>query len=99
MKKEEIQKSQDNSFGTASVVLGIIGLTISSLPGAILGFIGLIFGMKQKNMMKNSWSKAGIILNIISIIIGIALFIYALISILENPDFLAQIQSQIQNVQ
>lgn len=98
MKKEEAVKS-DNSFGVASVVLGIIGITLSSLIGVIFGIIGLIFGLKQKKSSENKWSKAGIILNVISIIIGIVLFIFALNNLLNNPEFLAQIKSQIPNAQ
>ena len=97
MKKEETKISSDNSFGVASVVLGVIALTLSSLPGAILGVVGLIFGIKQKNKAKNSWSKAGIALNILSIIFGMAFFIFAVYSLLNNPNFLSQIQGQIPN--
>ena len=102
MKKEEIPRN-DNSFGTASVVLGVVGLTLSSLIGVVLGIVGLIFGKKQNKINKNSWSKAGIIINTISIIVGIVAFIILFISsinnFLNNPDFVAQIQSQIQNAQ
>lgn len=101
MKKEEknkLSESKDNSFGVASVILGILSIVISSITGVILGFIGLIFALKQKKINKNSWSKAGMILNIIGIIIGVILFAFALYSFLKNPELLAQLQ-QLQNVQ
>lgn len=101
MKKEETQKSHDNSFGTASVVLGVVGITFSSIIGVVLGIIGLVFANKQKKINKNSWSKAGAIINTISLIIGLVIFIYLFVtslnSFLNNPDILAQLQGQIQN--
>lgn len=92
MVKEETAKHIDNSFGTAGVVLGIISIVFSSLVGVTLGIVGLAFSMKQKKIMKNKWSKAGIILNVIGIIFGLILFIYATVSLLKNPQFLAQFQ-------
>ena len=83
---------EDNSFGTASVVLGIIGIIFSSMIGVILGIIGLVFAKKQNKIMKTKWAKVGLILNIISIILGLAVFTYAMVALLNNPDFLAQIQ-------
>jgi len=98
MAKEETVRHIDNSFGTASVVLGIISIVFSSLVGVSLGIVGLAFSMKQKKIMKNKWSKAGIILNAIGIILGLILFIYATVSLLKNPQFLAQFQ-QLTNAQ
>ena len=92
MPKEEINKIKDNSFGTAAVVLAILSITFSTAIAKILGINGLVFAKKQKNIMKNSWSKVGIILNIIGIILGIAVFTFALINFLKNPQFLAQFQ-------
>lgn len=94
MKKEE----GDNSFGIASVVLGILSIVFSSASGIILGIVGLIFSLKQKKRMKNSWSKAGFILNIIGIILGIIILIYAAYAIANNPDIIAQFK-QLANVQ
>ena len=90
MKKEEM-KTRDNSFGIAGVILGIIGIVFSSLSGVIFGIIGLVFSLKQKKLMKNSWSKAGIILNTIAMIIGIIVFVYAMISFFKNPEMISQL--------
>lgn len=90
MKKEE--SINDNSFGVGGVIFGVLGILFSSITGVILGIIGLTFSLKQKKIKNNKWAKAGFILNIISIVLGIIVFIYALKSILRNPDFLAQIQ-------
>lgn len=99
MKKEETKKYSDNSFGTASVILGIIGLVISSLPGAIFGAVGLIFASKQRKISKNGWSKAGKILNVIAIILGLTLFVVNIIYLLKDPTFMAQFQGQLANAQ
>ena len=83
---------KDNSFGVMGIIFGILGIIFSSVNGIILGVIGLIFSIKQKKIMKNSWSKVGIILNIIAIILGAIVFVYALNSLLSNPNFLSQFQ-------
>lgn len=98
MKKEEVEKTNDNSFGTASVVFGVISIVSTSVVGIILGILGLIFSMKQKKITKNKWSKAGMILSVIGIILGIIFFVYTVISLLKNPQFLSQFQ-QLTNAQ
>lgn len=74
-KKEVHSKTDSNSYGTASVVLGIIGLVFASLPGIILAIIGLVFASKQNARAPNNWSKAGKILGILGIILGILVII------------------------
>lgn len=82
MKKEETAQhfahSQDNSFGVASVVLGIIAIVLASVIGIIFAVIGLIFGIKQSKIAKNKWSSWGIILAIIAIILSIIVVIFNL---------------------
>lgn len=95
MKKEEI-KTSDNSFGAVGVVLGILSITFSSIVGVVLGIIGLIFSIQQKKRMQNKWSKAGFVLNLIGIILGIVVFVLVMINFLNSPEFLNQIQ-QFQN--
>lgn len=63
----------DNSFGVASVILGILSILLLSTNGVILGVIALIFANKQRNKHETSWSRAGRILSIIGIIVGIIL--------------------------
>ncbi len=94
MSKEEIK---DNSFGISSVILGILSIVISGGNGIILGIIGLFFSLKQKKISKNKWSKAGLILSIIGIILGIVAIIVVTIFALKNPQLISQIQNQIAN--
>ena len=88
MKKEGQVVTRDNSFGVVSVILGIIGIALSSFHGFLLGIVGIFFSLQQKKRYPNSWSKAGFILNIISIILGIAsiiLFILVLRGVISSP--------------
>ncbi len=92
MKKEEVRR--DNSFGIAAVVLGIINIFFSLLipfVGLIFGILVLIFGIKQRKIMRNGWSRAGIILGIITIILAIIIWIVA-VYLLNNPEFISSIQ-------
>ncbi len=70
MKKEDVK---DNSFGTASVVLGIFSIIFASIPGAILGLLAVIFASKQKKIQNNKWVKAGFILGLAGIILSAVL--------------------------
>ena len=89
MDKKEVRASKDNSFGIAGVVLGIISVLFLS-NGIITGIIGLVFSLKQKKLNANKWSKAGIILNVIGIILGIAMLIFLF---KFSQGYLAQFQS------
>ena len=84
---KEVVRNNDNSFGTASVILGIFSVLLSSPPlyGLILGIISLMFANKQNKNHKNGWSKAGKILSIIGIILSIVFFIFIL-WVQKNPD-------------
>ncbi len=97
MKKEEnkVSSSSDNSFGTASVILGIFSILFSSPPiyGVILGIISLVFANKQIRKHRNSWSKAGKILAIIGIIVSLLFFLF-LIWAQYNPELYAQIMQR-----
>jgi protein-S-isoprenylcysteine O-methyltransferase Ste14 len=88
MKKEEIG---DNSFGTASVVIGIMSIFSPSIFGVILGIVSLVFAKKQIKKGKNKWSKAGKILGIIGIVLGIIWLLIFITSLLNNPEIFSQI--------
>lgn|GEM_PF-2917127 len=78
-------KEVSNNSGLVSVIFGILGLlsiilTIFALTapifGLILSVLGLVFGLVQSKTHKNNWSKAGIIISIIGIILnGVVLII------------------------
>ena len=88
MKKE----AGDNSFGVAIVVLGILSILSLSVLGIILGAVGLVFSLKQKKVDKNKWSKAGMILNLIGIVLGILVIIFFF-------NYASSYLAQIQNLQ
>lgn len=101
MSKEESQK--DNSFGVASLVLGLISTVfLFFFPlGLILGLVGLIFGFVQRRKHKNPWATWGIVLSIIGIVLGI-LFAYTILSgisqMLNSPEY-QQLLQQAQQAQ
>ena len=87
-KEDKKTTHSDNSFGIAGVVFGILSILNLSVIGIIMGILGLIFSLKQNKIMKNKWSKAGIVLNIIGIIVGIVAVIFL---VKYASDYLAQI--------
>jgi len=86
-------KEGDNSSGITSVIIGILGIVISlSLPvqSLILGITGIVFSSVQKKKANNSWAKAGLILNIISIVLAIAAFVLV-IYFINNNQLISQL--------
>ena len=86
-------KDGDNSFGIASVVLGITSISVSFLilPSAILGILSIIFGCLQYKTNKNKWAIWGIVLGILSLVLTLALLYYY--SVLSS-QLAAQLQAQ-----
>jgi|SRR3989344_7152257 len=85
-------KNEGNSAGTVSVILGILSILSVTLTffaifapihGLILGVLALFFALSQKKSNKNSWSKAGLYLAIIGIIINFVVLL-GFISVLNN---------------
>lgn len=77
--KKEVGLTTENSFGAASVILGIVGIALglfnSPVAGIALGIVGLVFSYKQHKYGQNRWSKAGRIMNIVSIAVGVFVII------------------------
>ena len=62
----------DNSFGIASVVLGVVGAVLGVLVVPIIfSVLGLIFGVVQYRREKNAWAIWGVIVSILGIIISV----------------------------
>jgi Na+/H+ antiporter NhaD/arsenite permease-like protein len=77
----------DNSFGLASVILGIVSLGfifltffafLAPLVGLSFAIIAFIFARKQNQLSANKWSKAGKIISIVSIILNGLIVIWGL---------------------
>lgn len=73
----------DNSCGVSGVILGIMAIVTSLIaffPAIVLGITSVVFSVKQKKAHSNKWSKAGLILGIISIVLstGFAILAYIL---------------------
>ncbi len=78
-KEESKHVSGDNSFGIASVVLGILSILFASINGLILGIMALVFARKQMSKHANKWGKNGKILAIIGIILSIIVIIITIV--------------------
>lgn len=89
-----MSKEGDNSFGVAGVVLGILSIIFISINGLgiVIAIVGLVFSNIQRRKMANKWSKAGIILNIIGIVLGIILIIGLIYILKNNPQIVQQLQ-------
>ncbi|MCX8159048.1 MAG: DUF4190 domain-containing protein [Candidatus Pacearchaeota archaeon] len=69
-----MSKEVDNSFGIASVILGIVGLVMSVFVfPIIISIVGLIFGIVQYKKSKNKWAIWGIVISILGIILALLL--------------------------
>ena len=74
----------DNSFGIASVVLGIVGSALGALVlPIIISITGLIFGIVQLKKEKNAWAIWGIVLSVLGIIISVYV-IWMIVSTVSN---------------
>ena len=77
-------KPYGQGFTIASLILGLLSVTIGccgiSLP---LGALGLFFALmvRRKGKRMNSTAKAGLTLSIIGMVMGVALAVYALVSL------------------
>lgn len=83
---KNMTKEQTTGLGTASLVLGIIGLFFFPL---LLGLLAVIFASIQKSKYPTTNAKTGFVLGIIDIILGfITLFIMiAIISAVWKAAF------------
>lgn len=99
-----MSKEGDNSFGVASVILGILSI-VSALglfmlfvygpvAAIILSIIGLVFASKQKKIKNNEWARIGKILNIIGLVAGIILFAWLIKVVKEALEQLSILQQQ-----
>jgi len=86
-----MDKKGDNNAGLASTILGILSVILSPLVifGALLGVIGLVFGIIQQRASKNKWSLWGIILSALGIIISL-IILFMLISVVHGVQEFAQ---------
>jgi len=84
------EKLTDNSFGIAGVILGILSVLSLNIVGIVLGFIGLTFSRKQNKIAKNKWSKYGLFLNVIGIVVGVVLLVVLINFLKAGASQLAQ---------
>lgn len=86
MKKGDLN---DNSFGVAAVIMGILSVTFASIPGLVMGILAIIFASIQKKRFPNKWAKVGFTLGIIGVVLNV-LVIYIVI---KYSDVLLNLQN------
>lgn len=69
----EKNKPVSDGMGTASMILGVIGILFAlsfflSFFGIVVGIVGLSLAIAQRRIHKTTMSKAGLVLNIIGLI-------------------------------
>jgi heme/copper-type cytochrome/quinol oxidase subunit 2 len=85
----------DNSFGVASVILGILAVLFSILPiyGIVLGIIGIVFACLQRKRANNKWALWGLILSIAGIVMSILIYVWLVYFIQQVAQQMQQLQS------
>jgi hypothetical protein len=80
-----LSSSSSNSFGIASLVLGILGILLFFIPlfGMIFSILAIIFYFIQKKKNLTGLATAGLVLGIIGSVLGLILII-VYINILSN---------------
>ena len=84
MVDEEI-RHHNNDAGIVGVVFGILSLVFLLVPivGLVLAVVGVIFAFRQNKHSPNSWSKAGLWLCGIGIVIGVVWGVYYIKIVIE----------------
>ena len=83
----------NNSFGIASVVLGIVGSVLGVLVLPIfLSITGLIFGIIQYKRGKNAWAVWGIVLSVLGIIITVYVLVQGISAYSQAQQLMATCQ-------
>lgn len=96
--KKDGGMSTANSAGIAGVVFGVLsivlgfGILLGFFAGFVCGILGLVFALIQRKKSRNSWSRAGIILSIIGLVVNIFAFIVVV-------NWIAQVLAQIEQLQ
>lgn len=92
MKKEGCECT--NSFGIASVILGLVGAVFGVLVVPIvLSILGLVFGIIQYKNHKNNWAIWGIVISVVGILISILLIWQITAAVSQFQTLLANCQA------
>jgi len=86
-----MSKEESNNCGLIGVIFGILAILFASAYGLVMGIVGIVFAYIQRKHAPNKWSKAGMILNIIGIILSIGMLIFTIYLTMKNPQ-LQQLQ-------
>jgi hypothetical protein len=70
-KRKNVGASSQEGLGISGFTLGVLSILFASLFGLIMGIIGLCFCLIQQKKYPLKLAKAGIILNVVGIILSI----------------------------
>lgn len=84
------QTKESKSWGSASLVLGILGLLGFLAPyfGLPISILALVFANKQDNILSTGNATAGRVLGIIGIIINSVMLLLVLLFLAIMPEML-----------
>ncbi|MGN0403231.1 MAG: hypothetical protein ACI4HQ_13365 [Acetatifactor sp.] len=98
---QPVHTPYDQGFAKASLVMGFLAATFScwglSLP---FGSLGILFAMlcKRKGVKLNSGCRTGLVLSVIGIISGILIIFYSVYMMLNNPEYMDQLNTITQSL-
>jgi hypothetical protein len=68
-------EKDNEGLGISGFTLGVIGVIFSGWIGIIISIVGLVFCLLQQKRHKTKLGKAGVIINIIGLVLGIAIVV------------------------
>ncbi len=68
-----LKNALDMSSSMKAIIFGIVLFSLFGI--SIIGKVGIMFGIRQRDKSNNKWAVAGILLSIIGIIISVILFL------------------------
>jgi uncharacterized membrane protein len=69
------EKEKTEGLGISGFTIGVLAMILSGWVGLIMAVVGLIFCLVQQKSHKTRFGKAGVIINIIAIVLSAAIII------------------------
>jgi len=69
------EKEKTEGLGISGFTIGVMGIILSGWVGLIMSIVGLVFCLVQQKGHKTRFGKAGVIINIIGIVLSVAIII------------------------
>lgn len=84
VKDKYFDEDVSHAWGTASLVLGIVGLCLFLAPylGIVLSILAVIFYGRQKRLELTGQATAGLVLGIIGIVVNAIMLIFVVLALI-----------------